>query len=126
SYTVLWYGPDEWLILTPPAEGEKLVDSLRDALPGVFCAVTDISGGNTIIEISGSAAAALIAKGCPLDLHPAVFHVGHCAQTVMARTNIGLAKVNSAQYRLIVRRSFADYLGVWLLDAAREFVEQED
>lgn len=121
-YTILWLGPDEWLIITPQDGALPLVGDLRTAIGETFAAVTDVTGGNTLIELSGSAARDLLAKGSPLDFHPSTFGLGQCAQTIMAKTAVTIYPTNAESgYRLVVRRSFADYLGVWLLDAAREF-----
>jgi len=120
--TILWLGPNEWLVITPEAMLSELVEKLDAALGNTFSAVNDISGGNTIIELSGDKAQALLLKGCPLDLHHSMFTIGQCAQTVIAKTSMTLWQIDSAPvYRLIVRRSFADYLGLWLLDAAKEY-----
>ena len=64
----------------------------------------------------------MLAKGCPLDLHPLVFRPGDCAQTLLAKANIIIRCVDdSSSYELIVRRSFADYAALWLHDAALEY-----
>lgn len=120
---VLWYGPSEWLLITPPDKAADLVDKLSAALQGIHALVTETTGGNTMLEISGSAARNLLAKGSPYDFHPTVFALGQCTQTVLAKTAATIFPVgDGASYRVIVRRSFADYLGVWLRDAAREFI----
>ncbi len=121
---VYWLGPDEWLIVTPPGQQQALQASLDQVLQGVFAAVTDISSGQTILSISGANARALISKGCPLDLHPRVFQSGECAQTRMAKAGVLISLEDDApSFHLLVRRSFSDYLGIWLLDAAREFFD---
>ena len=120
--TVLWYGPNEWLIVTPQGSETALIATLREALQGQFFAVTDLSGGNTVLNISGSHAIDLLKKGCPLDLHSSAFAVGQCAQTVLAKAGMTILNMpEPAGFKLIVRRSFSDYLGVWLIDAAGEF-----
>lgn len=128
---VFWLGPDEWLIVCAEGEQTRLRDDLRTALEECFCAITDVTGGNTMLAISGTSADELIRKGCTIDVHASVFGPGQCAQTMMAKTAVLLfeqddkaasdAVANFRDFRIIVRRSFADYLGVWLQDAAREF-----
>ena len=121
--TILWLGPNDWLVVTLQDNVLELVAKLEAALGDTFSAVNDVSGANTILELSGDQAQAVLLKGCPLDLHHSVFTTGHCAQTVIAKTSMTLWQINDAPvYRLIVRRSFSDYLGLWLLDAAREYV----
>lgn len=120
--TVLWLGPNEWLVITPSGKATALIEKFEKLLGNTFSAVNDVSGGNTVLEISGDKAQALLRKGCPLDLHHSVFSTGQCAQTVIAKTSMLLWQTDKAPvYKLAVRRSFADYLGLWLADAAREY-----
>ena len=118
---VLWLGPDEWLVLAPP-ERTGVEADLRQALDGQRHAVVDVSGGQTVVSLSGGRARDVLAKGCTLDLHPRVFGLGRCAQTLIARANVTIWQDDETpSYDLIVRRSFADYLALWLSDASREY-----
>ena len=118
----LWLGPDEWLVVTPPSAQTQLSESLEAALHDMHCAVTDVTGGQTVITLSGPRARDVLAKGCPLDLHPSVFKPGHCAQTLVAKANVTIHCVDdSPSFELIVRRSFAEYTALWLHDAALEY-----
>ena len=114
--------PDEWLVVTPPDAQTSLAQSLESALDGVHSSVTDVTGGQTVITLSGPRARDVLAKGCPLDLHPSVLRPGDCAQTLLAKANIIIRCVDdSPSFELIVRRSFADYAALWLHDAAQEY-----
>ena len=118
----LWLGPDEWLVVTPPEERGPVADGLDEALAGVHSSVTDISGGQTLINLSGENAREVLAKGCSLDLHPRAFGEGRCAQTLVSGANVILVWAGpEPSFDLIVRRSFADYLAIWLHDAALEY-----
>ena len=118
----LWLGPDEWLVLTPPGAQTRMSDSLEAALQGVHAAVTDVTGGQTVITLSGPRTRDVLAKGCPLDLHPSVFKTGQCAQTIVGKANVTLRCVDdSPSFDLIIRRSFAEYMALWLYDAALEY-----
>ena len=122
AVTCLWLGPDEWLLIVEPEQLTDLEPQLRTAFGSTHASVTDISGTNNMLEIAGSAARDLIAKGTPLDIHPSVFEVGQCAQTSWVKTGVTLYQSNDLPtYRIIVRRSFADYFGAWLIDAVQEF-----
>ena len=121
--TVLWLGPDEWLIVTPPDGESTIVASLEAALGDIHSSVTDVTGGQTIIRLSGASAKDLLAKGCPLDIHPRVFGHGQCAQTLVAKAMVTILRVDDAPtFDLVVRRSFADYLREWLQDGAMEYI----
>jgi sarcosine oxidase subunit gamma len=119
---IYWMGPDEWLIVTPAGRQGELRDKLKNALSGVFSAVVDNSSGLTMLHITGENAAALLATDCPLDLHPREFKHGQCAQTRLAKAGMTLSPMaEQAGFEVIIRRSFADYLLLWLQDAALAF-----
>ena len=105
-----------------PGRQTELQQQLLQALDNVFCAVVDNSSGLTTLHITGDNAAALLATDCPLDLHPQVFKVGQCAQTRLAKAGMTLSPLpDNAGFEVIIRRSFADYLLLWLQDAAIAF-----
>ena len=117
-----WLGPNEWLVMCDGANEAARAGELRRVLYGQFAAVTEIGSGQTIIGVSGVRARDVIAKGCPLDLHPRVFGPGRVAQTYIARSGVTLLQTSAApSFDLIVRRSFADYLWSWITDAAAEY-----
>lgn len=119
---VFWLGPDEWLIVTPAGQQEKIKKDLLAALGDVFSSVVDNSSGLTMIRVSGANAAALIATDCPLDLHPRDFKPGQCAQTRLSKAGATITPLaDGSGFEMIIRRSFADYLLLWLQDAAIAF-----
>jgi sarcosine oxidase, subunit gamma len=119
--SVLWMGPDEWLIVAEP-DGRLDQDALERALAGHHATVVDVSAQRTVIEVAGADARDLLLKGCALDLHTQTFAVGRCAQTYLARTQVVLlSRDRDPVYRVFVRASFASYLAEWLIDAAAEF-----
>ncbi len=122
EHALLWLGPDEWLVLTPPDAQGGVLERLRGALADRFGAVTDVSGGQTVITLSGKRAREVLAKGCTLDLHPRAFGPGRCAQSRIAKSAALIRQTDeSPAFEIVVRRSFADYLWQWLEDAAREY-----
>jgi sarcosine oxidase subunit gamma len=118
---LLWLGPDEWLLKLPGGQGDAVETALRNALAGQHSAVVQVGSGNTSLTLQGSAAADLLARGCPLDLHPRVFKAGSLAQTHIAKAGaIVLCLEAGTCFELTVRRSFADYLFRWLCEAGGE------
>ena len=119
---VYWLGPNEWLIVTAPENAATIERALRSALKDVRVAITDVSGGQTVIQIRGSKVRDLLAKGCPIDLHPREFGIGQCAQSHLAKAPVLIGQFeNQACFEIVVRRSFADYLWTWLENAAAEY-----
>jgi sarcosine oxidase subunit gamma len=122
DYRIYWLGPDEWLVVTPAGQQEQVKTELLASLDGVFCAVVDNSSGLTMLHVTGDNAATLLATDCPFDLHPRQFKPGQCAQTRLAKAGMTISPLaDGAGFEVIIRRSFADYLLLWLQDAAIAF-----
>jgi sarcosine oxidase subunit gamma len=118
----LWLGPDEFLIVTEPGGEASLVTALSAALSGRRGAVVDVSDSRTVIALSGKRARDLLAKGGGLDLHPRSFAPGQCAQSFLAKVKVALHQLDDTpSYHIIVERSVAEYLFLWLADASREY-----
>jgi sarcosine oxidase, subunit gamma len=120
--TVIWLGPDEWLVTSPFTSPEDLDAGLRAAV-GDGGAVIDVSAQRTTLSLRGEHGRDVLATGCSLDLHPRVFGRGCAAQTTLGLAGVVLLALDDtgAHHRLLVRSSFAHYLATWLLDAALEF-----
>ena len=115
---LLWLGPDQWLLKLPRASSAAVASALRTAFEGLHCSLVQVGDGNTTLTVQGPAAADLLARGCPLDLHPRIFPTGALAQTHVAKAGaIVLCLQASVSFELTVRRSFADYLFRWLCEA---------
>ena len=122
DHRIYWLGPDEWLIITPTGKQLQLQAQLLKALDGVFSSVVDNSSGLTRVEVLGDNAGLLLATDCPLDLHPRELKPGQCAQTRLAKAGMTIAPMRDGSgFELVIRRSFADYLLLWLQDAALAF-----
>ena len=122
----LWLGPDQWLLTCPRDEVGSLLSALRDALADVHSAITDVSDARIALRVAGPSARDVLAKGCPLDLHPRAFAAGSCAQSLLAKASVLIHLVDDDQTRgpafdVYVARSFAHYLWMWLEDAGREY-----
>jgi len=120
---VCWLGPDWWLIMAP-ASDETLQQRLGVALTNQHTSLSDLTGGQTLIEIGGRTARDVLASACTLDLHPTQLPVGRCAQTQLAHTVVlivpTIQEPEQAVVDIVVRRSFAEHLVRWLMDAAGE------
>ena len=117
---LLWLGPDEWLLKLRDGQGDPMESALRAALQGQHCSLVQVGSGNTTLTVQGPAAADLLSRGCPLDLHPRVFAAGALAQTHIAKAGATVLCVQAGtSFELTVRRSFADYLFRWLCEAGQ-------
>jgi sarcosine oxidase subunit gamma len=91
---------------------------LRDAFKGLYAAAVDIGSGYTVLEISGARTRDVLARGCPLDLHPRLFGMGQCAQSHYFKASVTIIPTGEDSFDLVIRRSFADYFVKIMLDAA--------
>jgi sarcosine oxidase subunit gamma len=114
--TVLWLGPDEWLVID--AAG---TDPLADcAKAKQLHSAVGVSHRNVAISVIGPAAEACINAGCPQDLSLAVFPVGACSRTVLGKAEIVLLRTAADAFRVECWRSFSDYVFTLLSEAARD------
>lgn len=121
-HTLFWLGPNEWLLHCPEDTQSEMAAALRQALHGLHAAVTDVTDYYVVIRLSGEKAREVLSKGTPFDVHHTVFQPGQCAQTCFGHASILLHCVDSSPvFDLQVRWSFAEYLWMYLVDAAREY-----
>lgn len=112
--TLYWLGPNEWLLHCPVADTEHKMVSLKAALFGLHSAVVDVTDYYAVLRLAGPDSSTLLAKACPLDLHPDKFTNGMCSQTRFGQASILLHKSTTSKvlaYDIQVRWSFTEY--VW-------------
>lgn len=119
--SIQWLSPDEWLLIVPGGEEFALEGALRDALGDAHYAIVNVSGGQTLLELSGEKARELLMKSTPSDVHPEAFPVGKGVSAVFAKSSLILRRPTETRWELVLRRSFADYCYRWLLDAGSEY-----
>ena len=121
KYIVLWLGENEWLVITQEDQQTNLIKQLGNKLNGMSASITDLSSGQIILRMTGPSVRNVLSKGCTLDLHPRSFGVGECAQTLIAEVGVTMRQIDDTpSFELIVRRSLAEYLCTWLIDAAQK------
>ncbi len=127
--SVLWLGPEEFMVVAPreahESLGGDLLQALREALGDDAGQVVDLSANRTTFELTGPRSRAVLEKGCSLDLHPREFKAGTALSTEIGNIPVVLWKTGEESFRLFPRASFADFLGRWLLDAMREYASPE-
>jgi sarcosine oxidase subunit gamma len=124
--TVLWLGPDAWLLTCSSGDGGSRIDGLRQALADLHAGITDVTDGRVALRLAGPDAREALAKGCPLDLHPRAFPPGSCAQSLVAKASVLIHLLDDEPgsgptFDIYVALSFAHYLWAWLDDAGREY-----
>jgi len=121
TYRVVWAGPDDWFVIGPKGQSNALETQLRRTLEGTHHAITDVSSGYTVLQLSGRPVREVLAQGCPIDLHPRVFKPGSCAGSHYFKASIWFWQTDEAPtYEVLVRRSFMGYLWLMLERASQE------
>jgi sarcosine oxidase subunit gamma len=120
SYSVRWMSPDEWLILVPGLEAFDVESKFRDEMGGHYSLVNS-SGGSTVLELSGPDVVELLKRCTPIDLPPKRFPVGKVVSTVFAKSSAIIRRTGEQRFELVIRRSFSDYIWLWLQETSREF-----
>ncbi|WP_416427240.1 sarcosine oxidase subunit gamma family protein [Pseudomonas sp. App30] len=116
-----WLGPDEWLLVVPAGEEVATENRLREALDGQHIAVVNVSGGQSLLELSGPKVREVLMKSTSYDVHPDNFPVGKAVGTVFAKSQLVIRRPSEDVWELVVRRSFSDYWWLWLQDASAEY-----
>jgi sarcosine oxidase, subunit gamma len=111
----LWLGPDEWLLLAPPNDGDAITRQFAAEVTTPH-ALIDVSHRSAGIVVDGPRAAELINCGCALDLRANAFPVGMCTRTLFEKVAIILWRVNSHTYHVEIERSFAPYVWTMLIE----------
>ncbi len=118
--SVYWLGPNEWLVLVAADREADVQRNLRQTLSGHF-SIVNVSGGQTLLNLSGDAVEFVLKKSSSYDFHPLNFAQGRCVQTTFAKATALVARKKDGSFDLVIRRSFADYLCRWIANAAVEY-----
>ena len=121
SAALFWLGPDEWMIVSSQS-AETLQAALRHTLKG-HVSIVDVTGGQTQINLRGSSVPMVLKKASGYDFEGWTLDdadTKHCVQTNFAKATALVSANADGSINLTIRRSFADYIAQWLLDAGRE------
>jgi len=124
AVSVAWLSPDEWRISCPIGQAFEIEQKLRTALTAVnetSHAILNNSGGFSVLDLSGPNALDVLKKSTGYDVRPSRFPVGKVVGTTFAKTGVTLLRTGDASWQLWVRRSFADYVWLWLQQSTSEF-----
>lgn len=117
---VRWIAPDEWLISLPNDQVFDLETRFRADMNGHHSLVNG-SGGMTVYKLRGKHVVDMLKKSTPVDLHDSEFPVGKVVSTVFAKSGAVIRRTGDTEFELVVRRSFADYIWLWIQSASQEY-----
>jgi sarcosine oxidase subunit gamma len=112
--TIVWAGPDQWLIVQPEAEGVDQSAELAMAFKGL-ASVVDVSDSRAVFRVSGAAATDALSRGMPIDLDWRVFKPGDAAITHADHLGVIVWRTADGQaYDLACARTYSTNFINWL------------
>lgn len=118
--SIIWLGPDEWLILAENDASDSIIPAI-DVPEAGHVAVTDVSDALGSILIEGPHSRAMLAKHCALDFHASVFTKGMAQQSLLSHAGVTILCLDDHRFQLIGRSSFMPYIVALLMDASVEY-----
>lgn len=109
--SMLWLSTDEWLLICPREQRASIQQLLETALAGIHSQVLDNSGGFTSVILQGKNASDVLHHCTVYDL--SALEAGKVVGTTFGKVSLFLHLENNG-YKLIFRRSFADYIWRYL------------
>ncbi len=109
--TVIWRGPNEWMIELPLDQVEIIAANFEMALKGQHISIVDVTDAYSVLSLSGRGARQVLSSGCPINLNENDFTAGQCAQSHYHKAGIMLRFVDETPaFDVFVRRSETEYL----------------
>jgi sarcosine oxidase subunit gamma len=113
---LVWSGPGQWLLV---ARDRAVLDRLAGE---PLLAVAEQSDGRAVLALSGPRVRGVLAKGCPIDLHPRAFPPGRAASTAIAHVGVQLwLSEDGETFTVAVMRSYAASFWSWLRASGAEY-----
>ena len=123
NFNILWLSPDEWMIYSNHKialnDANNLEDKLFNEISKVkLGSVTNVTDHWIMINIKGNKVFELLSAGCPYNFNNFENSKGATTQTLLNHVDVIIHNKNINDLNLFVRRSFANYLLLWINDAA--------
>jgi sarcosine oxidase subunit gamma len=115
---VLWLSPDEWMIVAPRVDRDRLLAALNQSLAGIRSQVVDNSGGYAEVLLTGTSATDVLTHATVYDVR--ALEAGRVVGTTFGKASVFLRREGEG-YVLLFRRSFADYIWRTLERAASPY-----
>ncbi|MEH6724923.1 MAG: sarcosine oxidase subunit gamma family protein [Hyphomicrobiales bacterium] len=131
TLSVLWLGPDEWMIVSEAGTEHALQTELEMQLKGQHFQLSNVTDYYVCIDITGHQAREILMNLTTLDMHRRSFEAGQVKGSILGHANAFVWQLHTdtgatETFRLIVRSSMADYLWCLISRSARLFGMAEE
>ena len=118
---LFWSAPGEWIVAVHAGTERDAISNLQAKLDGLFAVVSLMTDSRVVLDLTGSTALDILARGSTVDFHPASFGAGRCINTRLAGVSVMLAcSAGGESVLLFADRSVGPYLLEWLEAASAE------
>ena len=123
NISIMWLGPDEWLVITPENEKDKIISLFESKLNPEKTAITDVSFNRTVLRLEGKQVFTLLSKFLVANLEKILETNFSVAQTIFLKIPVLFIKNNTdkevTSLDLHLNRSHAKYVYELLVDGSK-------
>ena len=126
NISIMWLGPNEWLVITPENEKDKIISLLESKLNPEKTAITDVSFNRTVLRLEGKQVFTLLSKFLVANLEKILETNFSVAQTIFLKIPVLFIRNNTNKEAisldLHLNRSHAKYVYELLIDGSKNLI----
>tara|TARA_B100000678_G_scaffold60241_1_gene48708 strand:+ start:867 stop:1442 length:576 start_codon:yes stop_codon:yes gene_type:complete len=123
NISIMWLGPNEWLVITPENEKDGIISLLKSNLNPQKTAITDVSFNRTILQLQGEKVFTLLSKFLVANLEKILKTNFSVAQTIFIKIPVLFVRNNTDEeptsLDLHLNRSHTKYVYELLVDGSK-------
>ena len=123
NISIMWLGPNEWLVVTPENEKDGIISLLKSNLNPQKTAITDVSFNRTILRLEGEKVFTLLSKFLVANLEKILKTNFSVAQTIFIKIPVLFVRNNTDEeptsLDLHLNRSHTKYVYELLVDGSK-------
>ena len=123
NISIMWLGPNEWLVETPENEKDEIISLLESKLNPEKTAITDVSFNKTVLRLEGEKVFILLSKFLVANLEKILETNFSVAQTIFIKIPVLFIRNNTDKEEtsldLHLNRSHAKYVYDLLVDGSK-------
>ena len=123
NISIMWLGPNEWLVITPENEKDGIISLLNSNLNPQKTAITDVSFNRTILRLEGEKVFTLLSKFLVANLEKILKTNFSVAQSIFIKIPVLFVRNNTDEeptsLDLHLNRSHTKYVYELLVDGSK-------
>ena len=123
NISIMWLGPNEWLVITPENEKDGIISLLKSNLNPQKTAITDVSFNRVVLRLEGEKVFTLLSKFLVANLEKILKTNFSVAQTIFLKIPVLFVRNNTDEeptsLDLHLNRSHTNYVYELLVDGSK-------